>query len=480
MSNTISQIVEYMTARPWAMERQTLGQLCHVLERHTAGIRLDSDEIERITAGRHGKEKTAVEYRVTGAGVAVLPVTGIIAKHARMVNGTSQPRGTSIEVLSEQLARAVNDPEVGSILLQIESPGGYINGLADFAAEVYAAGMEKPVTAYADDMAASAAYWIGSQATRFYANQSAEVGCIGVYSVLVDSSERAAAEGLRFVILRSGENKGVGEPGVAITPDQEAVELGLVMDHFEMFLSSILRGRRDAGLDEKTLRTLADGRSYIAAKAARSKLIDGVKTWQQVLRAAARTPKREPNEATAAAAAEPIIIETRKDETMADKETKQAAAETTEKTLAPDAVAVAAERERIKAITAALNDEDLAGIRGMAIDDGLSVDAAKALAFDQMKVNQAARTQAMQSQIDDLQKRLGLAGKGGLDVPAGEAVDKNEDKSAAPPAGDDGQAQTYLAAVEQWQAKGKSLGEASRLAAAKYPNSYKQYRIEAR
>lgn len=269
---SIANIVEYLTSTGWAMSLPVLEQFREIVERHLAGDKLSAVEIQAVTDSRADK---AGALDVTAEGVAIIPVSGVIAKHARMVNGSSQPRGTSIEWLSTQLQAALDDPRVNRIFLLIDSPGGSIAGVSEFGRAVYEASFKKPVVAYADDLACSAAVWIGSQATEFWANDTATVGSIGVYLLMVDSSERAKREGRRFIIVKSGANKAIGAPGVEITADQVEVIKDRIDGYHEMFMQAILRGR-GGRIGAESLRAAADGRAYLADEAVGLGLIDGV------------------------------------------------------------------------------------------------------------------------------------------------------------------------------------------------------------
>ena len=213
---SLKNIIEYMTGSAWAVDLVILGQFKQIVERHLAGEKLTDEAIIEATGGRAGSEEK-YSFEITADGTAIIPVSGVIAKYSRMVNGSSQPRGTSLEQLGRQLGEARTDARVSRIFLLIESPGGSVAGLADFADQVYRTSFEKPVVAFADDMAASAAYWIGSQANAFYGNATAAIGSIGVYTLFVDSSERAKQMGLEFIIVRSGANKGIGSPGFPVS-----------------------------------------------------------------------------------------------------------------------------------------------------------------------------------------------------------------------------------------------------------------------
>lgn len=207
-------------------------------------------------------------------GVAVIEISGPLMKAQSSLGGTSSV------MARRQVRSAAARKDVEGTLLRIESPGGTVAGTAELAEEVFRADLRKPVWTYFEDLGASAAYWVGSQARKVYANATALVGSIGTYAVAVDSSAAAAKEGLEVHVIRAGEFKGAGEPGTKITPEHLAEWQARVDGLNEFFLKGVARGRR---LPIERVRELADGRIHLANKAVELGLIDGVLTFDETL-----------------------------------------------------------------------------------------------------------------------------------------------------------------------------------------------------
>lgn len=83
--------------------------------------------------------------------------------------------GTSVEGITKALREAGGDETVGTVLLEFDSPGGTVSGMADLAAEVRRLRETKTVVALANNLMASAAYWVGSQADEIVATPDALV-----------------------------------------------------------------------------------------------------------------------------------------------------------------------------------------------------------------------------------------------------------------------------------------------------------------
>lgn len=469
MSNHTT-FLNYINETYWAMDELKLRQICDVFERHVNGIKLSDQEIDSITASSRSAGKKEKEYEVVN-GKAVIPVSGVIAKYSNLVNGYSQPRGVSLEKLSSQLHTALNDRLVNSIMLVIESPGGSVRGLADFADELYQASFEKPVEAFADDLAASAAYYIGSQAQRIYANQSASVGSIGVYTLVADTTKLYENIGYKIHIVRSGSNKGVGASGVPITKENLKVIGEEINGHFEMFLNAIMRSRKENGLEEKSLRELADGRTYLAEQAVKNKLIDGVMTLNQAL--LTESPEPRIRNSAAVVAAEKIEENKikKKEQNMSEETKKDAAAKEEIQN------AMAADRKRVASILETFPGDAYTDLRKEAIEGGYSLEQTKAKAYDIAQAAHAKQIAEKDSQLKDAQSRLDAIAKGGdstVTSPPNNQADQAESGSQA--AGDDGKAETITKYVEEQKAKGVAGSKAYSIAARRFPNSYRAWK----
>lgn len=277
------RLLTAIAASNWALHRPVLDNLTMIAFRHAMGIRVDQAEVERIVEARSsGPERGGDRgYSLRGA-VAVVPIGGVIAKHASRVNGSSQPRGTATETIDDALANAQADAEVGSILLHIESPGGTVDGVEGLADRIHAMRSSgKPVWTLASDMMASAAYWIGSQASKVYAeSRTTEIGSIGVYVAVPDFSRMYENEGVRMNVIASGPDKGAGVAGAPVTDAHKALWQERVDGIAEVFKQAAARGR---GMAMDAMNQVATGRVFGADDAHRLGLIDGVMSADAVI-----------------------------------------------------------------------------------------------------------------------------------------------------------------------------------------------------
>ncbi len=267
-----------MQAEVWGLEPTVLDSLLQIVVRHDMHVKLTPEEVQAAT-GRKGGPQDENGYRVEN-GVGIVPISGVIAKYSSQVNDISQPQGTSCDAILQGMRAALADPSVHAIMLQIESPGGAVAGVADTAAIIKAADAVKPVVAFIDDMGASAAYWLGVGARTVYATATAVVGSIGVLGVMVDSSKQASERGLVVHKIASGPEKGAGIPGTAISEADRAAAKQRIDYLASMFFATVQSGRE---MDATELAAVTTGGVWIGAQAKEKGLIDGVRTYDQVM-----------------------------------------------------------------------------------------------------------------------------------------------------------------------------------------------------
>lgn len=214
---------------------------------------------------------TSAEVVEAGNGkrVAVVKVLG------PMMKGQSSMGGTSTVAARRQVRSAAADPEIAGILLAMDSPGGTVAGTADLAADVRAAARRKPVIAHADDLLASAAYWVASQADEVWANApTALVGSVGTLIEVTESHGRAERLGQRERVFSTGPLKAVG--GDTPITDEQASYLQNLADSLQVeFDAAVKKGRRLSAAQMAEVRT---GAVFPAADAQRLGLVNGVRS----------------------------------------------------------------------------------------------------------------------------------------------------------------------------------------------------------
>jgi signal peptide peptidase SppA len=147
---------------------------------------------------------------------AIIPVKGVIGKNLSELE--SMCGCCDIHDVEEMLEECERDTSIKTIILDIDSPGGTSVGVPELANRIK--NCTKEVISFTGNECCSAAYWLGSQASKFYATPSASVGSIGVYIAFPDCSEAFKMEGVKMDVIKSGAYKGAGIPGTSLDEGQ--------------------------------------------------------------------------------------------------------------------------------------------------------------------------------------------------------------------------------------------------------------------
>ncbi|HEV8642066.1 MAG TPA: S49 family peptidase [Methylomirabilota bacterium] len=266
-------IAQYVREHPWAILPATLDTIVEVLRLRAGGARLSDEEIRaRIGAA------SPPALRALG-GVQVLPLFGVISHRMNLMTDISG--GTSTEQFAAAFQRAVNDPQVGAIVLDVDSPGGSVFGIQELADVIYGARGSKPIVAMVNATAASAAYWLASQADELVVTPSGQVGAIGVLAIHEDLSKMAEKAGAKVTYISAGRYKSEGQAFVALDETARAAMQQRVDDYYAAFLGAVARGRGVTVSDVKG--GFGEGRMISAAAAQTLGMVDRVATFEATL-----------------------------------------------------------------------------------------------------------------------------------------------------------------------------------------------------
>ena len=139
--------------------------------------------------------------------------------------------------------RALADPSVKTVDLVIDSPGGSVLGLPETADVIHAANRVKPVRAFVTGIAASAAYWLASQASTITLTPSGEVGSVGVLDLHADITGALEKAGVKLTAVTAGPHKTERAPFTPLSDDARAHMQAGVNTWYGDFLSTVRRGR---------------------------------------------------------------------------------------------------------------------------------------------------------------------------------------------------------------------------------------------
>jgi signal peptide peptidase SppA len=213
--------LQYIGTRKWAILGEYLSLMAAIADRDVDTQKFWGELIEREFGGPVAGTR---EGRVRN-GVGILPITGPMFRYANLFTAISG--ATSYEQVAVEIGAMMANPEVRHLILDVNSPGGEVDGAAELADLIYSYRGEKPMTSYISHLGASAGYWVASAADEVVANETSMLGSIGAVIGVTDYSKMDEAEGIRrmeFVSAQSpnkrvdpfSEDKGEAERAKAV------------------------------------------------------------------------------------------------------------------------------------------------------------------------------------------------------------------------------------------------------------------------
>lgn len=250
-----------------------------------------SPEILALDHGLADAYRDAASAVVAGGtvrgGVAVIAMHGFISARESLYGygaALSQAR------IRERLMSAVADDAIAAIVLHIDSPGGVAAGTQELASDIRAAAAIKPVVAIADSLAASAAYWLASQATQIVVTPSGSVGSVGVILRHVSYAGELDQAGIDVTLMTAGKHKKIANPYEALSDEDRAILQADLDEVYAAFVADVARGR---GVSANAVRSgFGEGRVVLAKEALALGMVDKVETTAAAIARIAANPSR--------------------------------------------------------------------------------------------------------------------------------------------------------------------------------------------
>ena len=273
------KLTELLTG-PWAILPDSLREIQQIYATHLKGDKIDIKSVEARLGRPLANEQQ--RYTVREGGVAVLPVEGVIAPKANLFTEISG--GVSAQMLIQQVQSAGADSRVKGLVQVIDSPGGSVFGIPEWAQAVAEVAKVKPVVTVSDATIASAAMWGGSAANAVYlTGPTVHAGSIGVYARMgLSQPDPTSMEFVRGKYKRGAIN------GQAPSAEYMAYFEGQLDHLYSVFVDTMAAHRGTTS--EKVLELMADGRVFIGQQAIDVGLVDGFASVNDIVERMATDP----------------------------------------------------------------------------------------------------------------------------------------------------------------------------------------------
>jgi signal peptide peptidase SppA len=212
-----------------------------------------------------------------GSAICVIPIHGTLVQRGGGMDAMSGLR--SYESICSDLREALADDAISAILLDVDSGGGEVAGCFDLAAEIAAATEKKPVYAFANESAYSAAYALASAADRLFVARTGGVGSIGVVAVHTDQSAFDKELGISYTPIFAGARKIDGWPHGPLSDEAKREFQTFVDRSYRIFVETVAANRGIAKKDVVDTQAAC----FTAEDAIQAGLADGIATFDEVI-----------------------------------------------------------------------------------------------------------------------------------------------------------------------------------------------------
>jgi protease-4 len=212
----------------------------------------------------------------------------IVYAEGSIVDGQGEMGEVGGDRYAKELRKLLQDEEVKSVVLRINSPGGSATAAEVISREIDRLGTKKPVIVSMGDYAASGGYWIATGGKRIFAEKDTLTGSIGVFALLFNWQKIANNNGINWNIVKTGKFADI----VTNARPKTAAELQLyqqsVDQFYNLFIEKVAKARH---LTPDKVRSIAQGRVWTGKDALPIGLIDEIGGLEAAVTYASKTAK---------------------------------------------------------------------------------------------------------------------------------------------------------------------------------------------
>ena len=158
---------------------------------------------------------------------------------------------TGYTYIQKAVERGMGDAGVQRIAFVINSGGGEVAGNFDMVDRIYKMRGQKPMAAFVNEHAYSAAFSIASVADKITLSRTGGVGGVGVVTSHFNASGAMEKWGYKITFIHAGKHKVDGNPYEALPAEVKNRMQARIDGLYDIFVSTVAR---NLGLDEQVVR----------------------------------------------------------------------------------------------------------------------------------------------------------------------------------------------------------------------------------
>ncbi len=208
--------------------------------------------------------------------VLVYDLQGMITTGGKGLPDSSRNLGIYTDIVAKDFEEIKKDNNIKNVVFRFNTPGGeeYASEiLGDLIADLLRNKNQKQAVFYFDQLVASGGLWASYKNTENYVIGSnyGETGSIGVYISIPNFKGTAEKIGYSQTVIKSAQNKDIGNPFRDMTPDEVAHIQAQVDKSYDRFLNIVSAARK---VPKDKVKTFATGFTYPNDEAKNLGLID--------------------------------------------------------------------------------------------------------------------------------------------------------------------------------------------------------------
>jgi len=214
-----------------------------------------------------GEESTL--WASGGKRVAIVEVHGVIDNSTDVIR---------------QLRKYGQDSSVPAVVIHIDSPGGAAASSQEIYEEINKIREKgKKVVASMGTVGASGGYYVACAADTIIANPATLTGSIGVIFQFPVAEELLKKIGIKYEVVKSGENKDMGSWARSMTEKERKSLQSVVDDTYDQFVEAVSTSRR---MEKEKVLEIADGSIFTGRQAKDLGLVDQLGDLQDAIKIA--------------------------------------------------------------------------------------------------------------------------------------------------------------------------------------------------
>ena len=214
-------------------------------------------------------------------GIAVIHIDGPLGYRA-IPQGWWGLQGDYYDGIQAAFDDCMNNDQVLGVVLDINSPGGVVNGCSDLAEKIFKARGRKiyGIVARTGGQMQSGAYWLASACEKIYASESGIIGSIGTLAQFSRGVEKEVVTIVSNYSPDKYPNPETKDGAEIIRAELDAIA--------KVFIDTVARNR--GYTSEYVIQNFGRGGNFVGKKAVDAGLIDGVMTFEDMCAEMKRIP----------------------------------------------------------------------------------------------------------------------------------------------------------------------------------------------